>query len=47
LFLDFSDGDVRETPDPYYGSGDGFERVLDLIENGADGFLDHLEDESA
>lgn len=44
LFLDFSDGDTRETPDPYYGSGDGFERVLDLIESGAEGFLDHLED---
>ncbi|WDI30486.1 low molecular weight phosphotyrosine protein phosphatase [Hyphococcus flavus] len=47
LFLDFSDGEVRETPDPYYGSGDGFERVLDLIESGADGFLNHVEDESA
>lgn len=44
LFLDFSDGDTRETPDPYYGSGDGFDRVLDLIESGAEGFLDHLED---
>lgn len=47
LFLDFSDGETRETPDPYYGSGDGFERVLDLIESGAEGFLNHLEDESA
>lgn len=47
LFLDFSDGDARETPDPYYGSGDGFERVLDLIESGAEGFLNHIEDESA
>lgn len=24
-----------EVPDPYYGSGDGFERVLDLVEEGA------------
>lgn len=47
LFLDFADGETRETPDPYYGSGDGFERVLDLIEGGAEGFLNHLEDESA
>lgn len=47
LFLDFSGGETRETPDPYYGSGGGFERVLDLIEGGAEGFLDHLEDESA
>ena len=47
LFLDFADCIERETPDPYYGGHDGFERVLDLIERGADGFLDHLEDESA
>lgn len=46
LFLDFANSDTRETPDPYYGGGDGFEKVLDLIELGADGFLDHLEDES-
>ena len=46
LFLDFAAGDERETPDPYYGSAGGFEHVLDLIERGADGFLDHLEDES-
>ncbi|MGF1544250.1 MAG: low molecular weight protein-tyrosine-phosphatase [Parvularculaceae bacterium] len=43
LFLDFSDGPEREVPDPYYGGPDGFGRVLDLIENGVDGFLDHLE----
>ncbi|PQA86508.1 low molecular weight protein-tyrosine-phosphatase [Hyphococcus luteus] len=47
LFLDFADCAERETPDPYYGGGDGFERVLNLIELGAEGFLDHLEDESA
>ncbi len=47
LFLDFAEGDERETPDPYYGGADGFECVLDLIEKGASGFLDYLEDESA
>ena len=47
LFLDFADCATRETPDPYYGGADGFEHVLDLIEQGAEGFLDHLEDESA
>jgi len=47
LFLDFADSATRETPDPYYGGADGFERVLDLIEQGAEGFLDHLEDERA
>ncbi|MEM8771721.1 MAG: low molecular weight protein-tyrosine-phosphatase [Pseudomonadota bacterium] len=46
LFLDFADCETRETPDPYYGGEDGFERVLDLIEAGADGLLNHLEDES-
>jgi len=47
LFLDFANCETRETPDPYYGGADGFERVLDLLELGAEGFLDHLEDESA
>lgn len=47
LFLDFTDGEIRETPDPYYGGDDGFERVLDLIEEGAEAFLNYLEDESA
>ena len=43
LFLDFAGGTARETPDPYYGGEDSFERVLDLIEGGVDAFLDHLE----
>ncbi len=47
LFLDFAtDVSERETPDPYYGGDVGFERVLDLIEAGAEGYLDHLENES-
>lgn len=46
LFLDFADGPERETPDPYYGGDRGFDRVLDLIENGVEGLLDHLENES-
>jgi len=29
----------RVVPDPYYGSGDGFEAVLDLVEAAADGFI--------
>ncbi|MFC4161425.1 low molecular weight protein-tyrosine-phosphatase [Chitinimonas lacunae] len=43
LFLDYSrivpGGDV---PDPYYGGDDGFERVLDLIEDAAAHLLDTL-----
>jgi protein-tyrosine phosphatase len=45
LFLDFADSGVCETPDPYYGGAAGFERVLDLVEQGAEGLLDYLEDE--
>ncbi len=29
-------------PDPYYGEGEGFERVLDLVEDACDGLLAHL-----
>lgn len=40
LFLDDApDVGVRETPDPYYGDARGFERVLDLCEQGAAGLL--------
>lgn len=40
LFLDYADGAaVREVPDPYYGEADGFDRVLDLVENAAEGLL--------
>ncbi|MBB4287299.1 low molecular weight protein-tyrosine-phosphatase [Roseospira goensis] len=35
-------GGPRDVPDPYYGGGDGFERVLDMLEDAADGLLDHL-----
>lgn len=40
LFLDFApDLEAREVPDPYYGGGSGFERVLDLIEQASEGLL--------
>jgi len=32
----------REVPDPYYGGSNGFEQVLDLVEEGAIGVLEHL-----
>ncbi len=32
----------REVPDPYYGGGDGFERVLDMVEDAAEGLLVHI-----
>lgn len=40
LFLDFAPQQpVREVPDPYYGDGDGFETVLDLVEAASEGLL--------
>ena len=40
LFLEFAPGlGLEEVPDPYYGGLTGFERVLDLIEEAADGLL--------
>jgi protein-tyrosine phosphatase len=43
LFLEFHPhAKVLEVPDPYYGGGDGFNTVLDLVENAAQGLLDHL-----
>jgi protein-tyrosine phosphatase len=33
---------VTDVPDPYYGGEQGFENVLDLIEEGCRGLLDHI-----
>lgn len=47
LFLDFgSRGDYREVPDPYYGGKEGFELVLDLVEDAAQGLLNHIRSNS-
>ena len=43
LFLDFADSSTSEVPDPYYGGSQGFERVLDLVEEGARGLLNDLQ----
>jgi len=43
LFLEFARHHrEREVPDPYYGGADGFERVLDMVEDAAEGLLQHL-----
>ncbi|AEI76454.1 low molecular weight protein-tyrosine-phosphatase EpsP [Cupriavidus necator N-1] len=34
--------DADEVPDPYYGEGDGFERVLDYIEDACEGLVAEL-----
>lgn len=41
LFLDFAPGSSRrEVPDPYHGTAEDFERVLDLAEEGAAALLE-------
>ncbi len=47
LFLEFA-GARREmeVPDPYYGGADGFEQVLDLVEEASQGLLETLRRES-
>ena len=45
--MDFSTRyDATEVPDPYYGGGQGFETVLDYIEDGVDGLLARLENDA-
>ena len=40
LFMDYAPHlPEREVPDPYYGGPHGFERVMDLIEEAAEGLL--------
>ena len=34
-----------DVPDPYFGAGDGFQRVFDMLRSATDGLLDHLERE--
>jgi len=48
LFLEFSANfSEREVPDPYYGGTQGFEHVLDMVEDAARGLLQKLEREHA
>lgn len=43
LFLEFANRkDIREVPDPYYGGPQGFEDVLDLVEDASAGLLRHI-----
>ena len=47
LLRDFDGESPRnaDVPDPYYGAGDGFERVLDICEAACIGLLRHLREE--
>ena len=43
LFLNYAKNpSVDEVPDPYYGGDAGFDHCLDLIEDAAEGLLEHL-----
>jgi len=43
LLLEFSEKHKEyEVPDPYNGGVDGFERVLDMVEDAANGLLKHI-----
>lgn len=45
LFMECAEGSVElEVPDPYYGGAQGFERVLDMVENAAQGLLRRIRD---
>jgi len=43
LFLEYARHHrERDVPDPYYGGADGFERVLDMVEDAAQGLLQEI-----
>jgi len=48
LMLDFANQDNlrgKAVPDPYYGGPEGFERVLDLLDDASEGLLNHIDAE--
>jgi protein-tyrosine phosphatase len=43
LFMEFSKGfSQHEVPDPYYGGNEGFENVLNMVEDAASGLLEEI-----
>ena len=43
LFLEYArHHNEREVPDPYYGGADGVERVLNMVEDAAQGLLEEI-----
>jgi len=43
LLMEFSRGfNEREVPDPYYGGAQGFENVLNMVEDAASGLLEEI-----
>ena len=33
---------IRDSPDPYFGGDEGFDNVLDILEDSVSGFLDTI-----
>jgi len=43
LFMDFATAwDNAEVPDPYYGEGDGFANVFDMVQSASEGLLEAI-----
>lgn len=42
LFLSYSSRTEKSVPDPYYSGAQGFDLVLDMVEEASQGLLDHL-----
>ena len=46
LMTDFcTEGKYQSVPDPYYGGDDGFELVLDILEDACAGLLKHIQND--
>ena len=41
-FCTYVSSGTNEVPDPYYGGASGFEKVLDLLEDGCVNLLQHV-----
>jgi protein-tyrosine phosphatase len=43
LFMNYAKGSAEaEVPDPYYGGSNGFDAVLDMVENASQGLVHHI-----
>lgn len=40
-----NDKNVKEVPDPYYSGSEGFENVLDILEDSVEGLINKVEDD--
>lgn len=47
LFLSYSNSGQEEVPDPYYGGDNGFEQVLNLIEDASEGLIKVIRERQA